>query len=286
MTRYAPLWLQQATYPAAVDRRLPGVLWPAAAVTGCAVTAAAAMNANVAAGQVAVPTPNTTGTVLCVSDAVEVVTLAAAPGAGLNRVDLVVCQARGNDLDGGANNDFVFAPVTGIAAASPAVPATPPGAVALAQILVPGASASIVAGNITDVRPSPLAVPTPTVYSAVASGAVATGSAEITLATVNVPALRYPSAIVASAFATSHNTVASDEYTHRIRVAGNDQGAAYIRFGGVNSRTLVAVPTSTPYALAANTPVAVTFTAVRTAGTGGLAQDLPGVLTVVAYPNA
>jgi hypothetical protein len=71
----------------------------------------------------------------------------------------VIVQARGNDLDGGANNDFVFTTVTGTAAASPTVPAVPNNAVALAQIYVPGGSASVTAGNITDVRPGTVPLP-------------------------------------------------------------------------------------------------------------------------------
>jgi hypothetical protein len=144
--------LQAGTYSASVDRRLLGALWPAAAVSGCAVTVASGMTVNIAAGIVAVPTGNSTGSMLCTTDAVEQVTLAAAPASGSNRYDLVVCQARGNDVDGGANNDFIFANVTGTAAASPTVPAVPANAVALAQIYVPGASASVTAGNITDTR--------------------------------------------------------------------------------------------------------------------------------------
>jgi hypothetical protein len=159
MTRYTPLWLQQGSYAASVDRRLVGALWPAPASAGCAVTAASGMAVNVAAGQVAVPSQNSTGSTLCTSDAVEPVTITAAPGSGTNRIDVIICQPRGNDLDGGTNNDFLFTVVTGTPAASPTVPATPAGAVALAQILVPGGSANVIAGNITDVRPGNLLVP-------------------------------------------------------------------------------------------------------------------------------
>ena len=157
MTRYAPQWLQASSYPASVDRRLIGALWPTAAVTGCAVSVASAMTVNVAPGQVAVPTANNTGSALCSSDAVEQVTLAAAPASGLNRIDLVICQLRGNDVDGGSNNDFLFSAVTGTAVASPTAPAVPANAVALAQILVPGGSAAVTAGNITDRRSGRLA---------------------------------------------------------------------------------------------------------------------------------
>jgi hypothetical protein len=159
MTRYTPLWLQNGSYAASVDRRLVGGLWPAGGVTGCAVSPATAMTLNIAAGQVVVPTQNNSGSTLCSSDAVEQVTLAAAPGSGSNRYDLVICQPRGNDLDGGANDDWIFSTVTGTAATTPTVPAVPAGALALARVYVPGGSASVTAGNITDVRLPGLSVP-------------------------------------------------------------------------------------------------------------------------------
>ena len=157
MTRYAPQWLQAGSYPASLDRRLVGALWPVAASTGCAVTPGAAMSANVASGQVAVPTQNNSGSTLCSSDATENVVLAAAPGTN-SRIDLIVCQPRGNDLDGGANNDFIFTAVTGTVAASPVAPAAPAGSAALAQVLVTTGMASVPAGNITDLRPGGLNV--------------------------------------------------------------------------------------------------------------------------------
>jgi hypothetical protein len=154
MTRYTPQWLQQGVYAAGVDRRLIGALWPSSASVGAAVTVASGMGVNVAAGQIAVPAGNGTGSVLCSSDAVEVVTLASAPTSPNNRIDLVICQARGNDLDAGSNNDFIFTTVTGTPATTPTVPAVPANAAAIAQVYVPGNSAAIVAGNITDVRPA------------------------------------------------------------------------------------------------------------------------------------
>jgi len=154
MTRYTPTWLQQGSYAASVDRRALALSFPNPTVnTGCAVSVASGMTLNIGAGICAIPTGNNTGTVVCASDATEQVTLAAAPASGSNRYDLVVCQARGNDLDGGANNDFLFTNVTGTAAASPSVPATPTNALSLAQVYIPGGSASVTAGNVTDVRP-------------------------------------------------------------------------------------------------------------------------------------
>jgi hypothetical protein len=155
MTRYAPLWEQANTYAASLDRRaiaaLAGGAYPL--VSGCAVTVAAGtMNMNIAAGSVIVPSQNNTGSTLCVSDAVETVTSPTAPASGTNRIDVVVCQARGNDLDGGTNNDWLFQVVAGTPAASPTVPATPAGAVAIAQITVIGGAASLAAGNLLDRR--------------------------------------------------------------------------------------------------------------------------------------
>jgi hypothetical protein len=162
MTRYVPLWLQSGSYAASVDRRLVGALWPSARVDGMAVTVASGTTVNVAVGNAAVPTPNNTGSSLCVSDAVEQVALPAAPAAGLNRIDVVIVRPRGTDLDGGVNNDWIFDYVTGAEAATAVVPATPAGTAALANVTRPGGQAAIVAGNIADVRPAAgLSTPTP-----------------------------------------------------------------------------------------------------------------------------
>lgn len=182
MTRYTPQWLQNGSYAGSQDRRLISAIWPAAASRGCHVTVASGMTVNVAAGAVAVPTQNNTGSTLCTSDAVEAVTLAAAPASGYNRYDLVVCQPRGNDLDGGSNTDFLFTTVTGSALASPTVPPAPAGTVALAQIYVPGGSAAVTAANVVDVRPGGLAIPPAVTLLATTTGTdgaahVATGFA-------------------------------------------------------------------------------------------------------------
>ena len=182
MTRYAPQWLQAGSYSGAQDRRLIAALWPAAASTGCLVQPGGGMTVNILAGQVAVPTQNNTGSSLCTSDAPEVVTLTAAPASGVNRIDLVTCHPRGADLDGGANNDFIFDFVTGTAAATPTVPAVPAGQVALANIYVPGGSAAVTAGNITDVRPGGLAI-----ASSVAPSSAPRGALAQAIATANSP---------------------------------------------------------------------------------------------------
>ena len=156
MTRFQPQWLQAGSYSGSQDRRLIGALWPGPASTGFAVTPASAMILNIAAGQGAVPTANNTGSVLCTSDAVEQITLTPAPPSGSNRYDLVILRPRGADLDGGANNDFIFDQVTGTVGG--AVPATPAGTLPLASVFIPGGSASINGANIADLRPGLLAI--------------------------------------------------------------------------------------------------------------------------------
>jgi hypothetical protein len=146
------------------------------------------MTVNIAAGTVAVPTQNSTGTSLCASDGVEQVTLPAAPASGSNRYDLIICRPRGTDLDGGVNNDFIFDSVQGTAAASATVPATPAGTVALAQVYLPGGSAAITPANITDVRPGGMTAGVPASnprgYVASAVGPASTVSAGASATTV------------------------------------------------------------------------------------------------------
>jgi len=52
----------------------------------------------------------------------------------------------------GALNQVAFNVVTGVAAPSPSVPATPTNSIALARVAVGAGAVSITAGNITDVR--------------------------------------------------------------------------------------------------------------------------------------
>src|SRR5215472_1181854 len=160
MTRYQPQYIQAGSYAASQDRRTFQNLFGGPASVGCAVTPSAAMTLNIAPGQACVPSPNNTGSSLCTSDAVEQVVIGTAPATN-SRIDLVVAQARGADLDGGANNDFVFAVVAGTVAASPVAPAVPAGTVALAQVAVGTNVASITAGNITDVRPHGIGLEVP-----------------------------------------------------------------------------------------------------------------------------
>jgi hypothetical protein len=154
MTRYAPLWQQQNSYAASLDRLLIQNMWPAGGANGAIPTAVAGtMQVNVPAGQAVVTLQAGQGSALCVWDAPETVTIAAAPPSGQSRIDLVVLQVRDNALDAGPNNDFVFAAVAGTAVASnPVAPAVPTNAYAMMQVLVPGAAANLNTATLTDRR--------------------------------------------------------------------------------------------------------------------------------------
>ena len=154
MTRYAPLWQQAGTYPSQLDRQLLGALWPGGGASGGAIAAVAnTMNLSIAPGSAGVPLQTGQGTALCRWDAAEVLTLDAAPPSGQDRWDLVVCQVRDTDLDAGPNNDFILTVVKGTPAASnPAVPATPPNALALANVVVTGGAANLTAAQKWDQR--------------------------------------------------------------------------------------------------------------------------------------
>jgi hypothetical protein len=117
------------------------------------------MDVSVAPGSVAVPLATGQGSALCTWDAPEVVTIAAAPGAGQVRRDRIVVQVRDPDLDGGADNDFVVAAVAGV----PDVPATvtnpdvPPNAYALVTVEVKGGDANLNNAALWDERGGGLA---------------------------------------------------------------------------------------------------------------------------------
>lgn len=65
------------------------------------------------------------------------------------RIDLIVAQV----VDvGSSSTTYTVNIITGTPGSSPAVPATPAGALALAKVLVPAASSSVSGGNITDLR--------------------------------------------------------------------------------------------------------------------------------------
>jgi hypothetical protein len=155
------MWAQNAAFPAAQDRQVLGAIWPTAAVTGMAAAVATLMNITVARGACSVPDPNTYGAAyLCISDATDTVTIGAAPPSGQNRIDVVTVMPRDSAVSG-TFNDWLYNIVVGTVAVSPTVPVVPAGQVAIVQVAVTGGATSLVAGNLTDIRPGALAIPAP-----------------------------------------------------------------------------------------------------------------------------
>jgi hypothetical protein len=156
MTRFTPLWQQGGEYAATEDRRLVGSLWPSAAITGFAVSAqGGGFRINVAAGGAAIPAPDQSGSLLCVSDGIEQVDL-DLPGTGgtENRIDLIAIELHGTELGLTGEPGFDVIAIRGQFAAAPLPPGLPPGCLSLAQIAVNNGAVTIAPGNITDLRPS------------------------------------------------------------------------------------------------------------------------------------
>lgn len=157
MTRYMPLWLQQGTYPASVDRRLAKAIWPRDTVYGFELTRLpGTMSVIIGPGWMAKDVAS--GAVLCASDANETVPFVPAPGTGQSMLQVVYARPRGTDIDGGPDNDWVF----GVAAGTPAVggapppPTIPPNSLALYAVTVPGGVTSLdsAAVTVSDQRPT------------------------------------------------------------------------------------------------------------------------------------
>ena len=156
--RTPPLYLQSGSHTAENDRLgisgLVGTSGVSAGTTDLQVTQSAtpAMTVSVNTGHawVAGTTSTTQGTYHTFNDAAVTLTIATAPTVN-TRIDLVCLTIRDSAYSG-SNNDCILQVITGTAAASPSVPATPASSIALAQVLVGTNVTSIVNANITDVR--------------------------------------------------------------------------------------------------------------------------------------
>jgi hypothetical protein len=111
------------------------------------------MSVNVQAGVAYIPGNESTaqGVYFCHLAGTINLSIATAPGTGLNRIDLVVAQVQ-DSFYSTINNSWALAVVTGTAAASPVAPSAPNNCLVLAQVFVGANVTSIVNGNITDQR--------------------------------------------------------------------------------------------------------------------------------------
>ena len=111
------------------------------------------MSVDVAPGSAVVPASVAArGRYVVVSDAVVNVPIAAAPGAGSSRADLIVARVADTQY-GDASDALVIEALTGSpAAGTPADPVVPDGSIVLARVLVPAEAPAVTASDITDRR--------------------------------------------------------------------------------------------------------------------------------------
>ena len=111
------------------------------------------MSVDVAPGSAVVPASVAArGRYVVVSDAVVNVPIAAAPGAGSSRADLIVARVADTQY-GDASDALVLEALTGApASGTPDDPVVPDGSIVLARVLVPAEAPAITASDITDRR--------------------------------------------------------------------------------------------------------------------------------------
>ena len=190
MARLAPLWQQNNSYSAQVDRQILAALWPNGGAVGVAPSAVAnTLNVNVPAGRCAVPILSDGTVQLCRWDTTEVVALNPGPGAGTSRIDLIAVNPRDSAI-AGTNDDFQIVPLTGTAAAAPVPPNLLPNSYALTSVLVPASVANLNTATLTDLR-TPLAVPQSAetmLTSVIGPASTQSGQGEFGIAVANFPA--------------------------------------------------------------------------------------------------
>jgi hypothetical protein len=188
MALYPPLWMQEGTYPANLDRFFiqdalgpgPALLSGSGALQVTQRAAGTNMSVDVAAGRALIPGTDIAnqGAYTIWSDTVVNVPIAVAPGVGTARIDLIVAQVRDDFVIGGGRSDFVIVPIQGTAAVtgSQVAPAVPSSTLVLAQILVGSNVPAILNSFITDVRPYARAANTQLLVSRPLASLITAGS--------------------------------------------------------------------------------------------------------------
>jgi hypothetical protein len=155
--RTPPSWLQNGSHPAENDRLSMQALYSTTGTIGSsslAVTQSATpgMSVQVASGWAAIvgTTQANMGVYVAYNDAAATAAIATA-NATNPRIDLI-CLTVNDAYYTGSTNNVVINVVTGTAASSPTVPATPANSIALAKVAVAANATSIVNANITDLR--------------------------------------------------------------------------------------------------------------------------------------
>lgn len=157
MTLEHPLWAQELTYPARLDRQLIMAAFDLEGVVqGLRVTqrgAGANMSVDIASGTCIIDGDDQAfqGSYLGQSSATVNVTIGAAPGSN-SRIDLIVARVYDPNAGSGSSAIFTFEAIAGSVSGSPVAPALPNTAIPIAQVLVTNGDTSVVNAAITDAR--------------------------------------------------------------------------------------------------------------------------------------
>lgn len=164
-----PTYLQAGTYSARLDRlsqaamlapqhgsgalAIRGGIQPTPANAGLQVTqrASPAMFVTVGAGVAFIPASSAIGGCYVLNNDAAYDVAIASSHPTLSRRDLIVARVYDSEYSGSSNIAALEA-ITGSPAGSPVLPATPPGAVALAQVQVNAGASTITNARITDLR--------------------------------------------------------------------------------------------------------------------------------------
>lgn len=218
-----PLWLQNITYPARLDRTAYDAIWTEGVMLSgdfqVTQSSPTAMTVRVAAGIATVTGDDQTtqGKYLVRNDGlITGVAIGAAPGSG-QRNDLVVLKVRDQNAGVGTNNDAVIQVIAGTPSSTPVDPAIPATALVLARVRVPAGTSSITTSLIDDLRVRAVSnydfIADGTITSAkIADGTLVnadiSASAAIALSKLAVGAL--PSGITVNASNFANNTIPSE----------------------------------------------------------------------------
>jgi len=158
MAILTPLWLQNGTYPARYDRQLISAVFGGREIVlaGLAVSqnGGGDVSVNVSIGSCVVQGDDQAaqGMYLVVVDAVYNLAMPAVPGAD-KRIDVISMRINDSQAGGPAGDTATLVVTQGVAAASPAVPATPTSALAIARVLRTAGDTAVLTAQLTDVRP-------------------------------------------------------------------------------------------------------------------------------------
>lgn len=123
----------------------------------------------------------------------------------------------------------------------------------------------------------------PVLVQTVISTGASIGGTETTIATLTVPAQNSPATVECAAYWSASNSVASDTFIFKVKVDGVTVATEDRTFAGTTDRKPFNPPTSLFQPTVPETPVDVTVTVQRTAGTGVLTQHASGLLTARLY---